>query len=726
MTSTLNADSVTLSPLPGVLSHGLVAVSTFGLLSFCCSTSLFFYLSYRLISWRKSGKEAPTNQFLILIYNLLFADIQQSLAFLLNINTLRNNAILVGTPACFAQGWFVSTGDLASSVFICAIAVHTFLAVVKEYRLPSKAFYSIIALLWTFVYVMAIIGPAKYGPSFYVRASAWCWINSQYDSERLWLHYFWIFAFMFGTILIYAIIFAFLQYRSRSLQVDASVIHDASVMHGGATPLMILYPAIYTVCTVPLAAGRIAALAGHDISLGYFCFAGSMIACNGWLDVLLYASTRAEIVFSPYPPGEETGLETFAFMGKGHKLGTTTTIHASNRKTDRERDGDIRLAERTRKGSFGSASAERLYGLDKIEVKGEIFITSDAAHPDDFGERRLKGVLGGSDNSATWDSENENMKIVYSCRECIAVTGVGLYNDPDAGDWIAPLNFTARWDDAGYNPPTRDQIGVIRQHPVNGRYGFPFHEACWSLLEKAHSPEPVPCEALFEICRSLPFPSEGSGLSWGHDFEGLVLVDNQDRYPWEDRFVDRDSHWALSLGARNDPYHVPEIQQLPREDFQAPPAISFSGQVTTVADCFAALPEEIRIVIASNLPTVDALNTRRASRSFLAIFYSQQFWAPRFRANADRTLRGIEFHHNTEDVPIEYRKLGRYKSSEYAKVIHFSIDGPGGEVIDAIEVYLRYYGGENVFWFYKHEALESFKPWVNNLDFYESWEILPL
>jgi hypothetical protein len=231
---------------------------------------------------------------------------------------------------------------------------------------------------------------------------------------------------------------------------------------------------------------------------------------------------------------------------------------------------------------------------------------------------------------------NANLRsIVYFSRECIAVTGVGLYNDPDGGEWIAPLNFTARWDDAGCNSSTRDKIGVIRQHPVNGRYGFPFHEACWSLLEKAHSPEPIPCKALFEVCRSLPFPSEGTGLNWGHDFEGLVLVDNQNLYPWEDRFVDRDCYWALSLGARNDPYHVPEIQQLPYEDFQAPPAVSYSRP--TVVDCFAALPEEIRIAIASNLPTVDALNTRRASRSFLSIFYSQQFWASRFRANADRS-----------------------------------------------------------------------------------------
>jgi len=176
---TLSASSQTLSPLPSVLSHGLVAVSTFGLLSFFCSTSLFFYLTYKIIKWRlKSQGKEPMNQFLFLIYNLLLADIQQALAFLLNISALRNNAILVGTTTCFAQGWFVSTGDLASSTFICTIAIHTFLGVVKNYRLPSTGFYPAVALMWVFIYGLGIAGPLMHGKDFYVRASAWVCIHS--------------------------------------------------------------------------------------------------------------------------------------------------------------------------------------------------------------------------------------------------------------------------------------------------------------------------------------------------------------------------------------------------------------------------------------------------------------------------------------------------------------------------------------------------------------------
>ncbi|KAF4632349.1 hypothetical protein G7Y89_g5780 [Cudoniella acicularis] len=359
----LDSDSSTLSPLPDVLSHGLVAVSTFGLLSFFCSISLFFYLTWKLIIWhRYAVVKTPTNQLLLLIYNLLLADIQQACAFLLNITALRNNAIIVGTPVCFAQGWFVSTGDLASSVFICMIAVHTFFGVVRNYRPPTGAFYCCIFAGWAFVYTMAAIGPIIHGKDFYVRAAAWCWINDAFSSERLWLHYFWIFVAMFSTALIYASIYLWLRTKTQAGDIPSKTVH-------GATPLMILYPLIYTVCTAPLASLRIYALAGHDVSLGFFCMAGTMIACNGWLDVLLYASTRSDIVFAEGPPSEDTGLGTFVFMGNGRSMGNANAVGTPGY----DRNGS-RLGSLGRR-SQDSDSLEHLYGLGRIGMKAEVTST---------------------------------------------------------------------------------------------------------------------------------------------------------------------------------------------------------------------------------------------------------------------------------------------------------------------------------------------------------------
>lgn len=73
------------------------------------------------------------------------------------------------------------------------------------------------------------------------------------------------------------------------------------------------------------------------------------------------------------------------------------------------------------------------------------------------------------------------------------------------------------------------------------------------------------------------------------------------------------------------------------------------------------------------------------------------------------TLRNVQFHFNVEDIPAANRRLGRFKTFEYAKTMHFDIDGPGGEFINAVTVYLRYFASENVLWYYKEGQLESFK-----------------
>jgi hypothetical protein len=94
--------SQTLSPLPRSLSVGLIPVAVFGILSFVAATGLLFLLTFRMIQWNRKSRQV--NQFIILIYNLLLADLQQSLAFLLNAQWLVQDGIQVGTSTCWAQG----------------------------------------------------------------------------------------------------------------------------------------------------------------------------------------------------------------------------------------------------------------------------------------------------------------------------------------------------------------------------------------------------------------------------------------------------------------------------------------------------------------------------------------------------------------------------------------------------------------------------------------------
>ncbi|KLU85244.1 hypothetical protein MAPG_04272 [Magnaporthiopsis poae ATCC 64411] len=270
----------TIAPLPTALRRGLIAITVCGTLSFVTTLSLLVYLSYMLVRWyirppprqsatvsamvsesseratEKSGmpltdvylcpkaggeedgaadregkasslrerlRRDPPNQFLILIYNLVLADLQQAVGFTVSLAWLITDQAESGGQMCWMQGWFVSTGDLGSSLFTCAIAIHTYLAIIRDYRLPSWAFYLSIGLLWGFNYMTAVLGVIinhyRADPGgLYVRVMAWCWVNTAYSDLRLGLHYLWIFTSLGLTTSIYIYIFAYLHIHQNLLE----------------------------------------------------------------------------------------------------------------------------------------------------------------------------------------------------------------------------------------------------------------------------------------------------------------------------------------------------------------------------------------------------------------------------------------------------------------------------------------------------------------------------
>ncbi|KAI3534381.1 F-box domain-containing protein [Colletotrichum filicis] len=206
---------------------------------------------------------------------------------------------------------------------------------------------------------------------------------------------------------------------------------------------------------------------------------------------------------------------------------------------------------------------------------------------------------------------------VTSSPNGVILTGVGLYDDPARGAFIAPVDPKRRWDDPTYDSTDEDQFGAMGFPPVNGRHGFVFHEACWDLLEKAFHPSPVPLLRLFDVCESLPFPLLSVGISWGHDYGGASIVDNEHHFPFEDRFSDRDYMDPDPVLSAN-PYEAEEAHHLLTEAPEEPP--SPEGPIFNAAapeperDSFYALPEELRSAIAICLPTLDVLNLRLSSR----------------------------------------------------------------------------------------------------------------
>lgn len=311
-------------PVPPHIYPWLRAVVALGFISFIASVSLLAVLTYKLIRWRIKSKRS--NQFVILIFNLLWADLQQSLSFFLNVEWLLNGRVQIESPTCFAQGWLVSTGDLGSGVWCFIIGLHTFASVILDFRLTPRSFYLVILLLWVFILGVSSIGIALHPNHLYVRSGVWCWIHHDLKELRLWTHYFWIFFFEFGNVIIYALIYAILIHRIRNGYYTSE---EAKRVRSIAN-LMVVYPLVYVICTLPLASACMASMTGSRPSLARLCLSGAMITSNGWLDVLLYTCTRRIMIFSDEPPSNNLGIDTFAafWAEKPRRFGGECTIEA--------------------------------------------------------------------------------------------------------------------------------------------------------------------------------------------------------------------------------------------------------------------------------------------------------------------------------------------------------------------------------------------------------------
>ncbi|POS84175.1 hypothetical protein EPUL_006373, partial [Erysiphe pulchra] len=244
---------------------------------------------------------------------------------------------LVGpNVTCDVQGLLIQIGDVASGLWALAIAVHTFLNIVAQKTVAHRTFVTSVVLLWSFIIILAALGPLRSAKDFFVPAGAWCWVNKNNHSERLYLHYMWIFTAELGSVALYTFMFFYLRFRIITSTPSKSVAHSTAsgfcvkiftsrnkipplpaesitirpsirnVKNFSATRTyilkssrhMVVYTLAYIALTLPLAAGRALSMVGVEPPIGYFTAAGILIACSGFVDVALYVGTRRLLVTS--------------------------------------------------------------------------------------------------------------------------------------------------------------------------------------------------------------------------------------------------------------------------------------------------------------------------------------------------------------------------------------------------------------------------------------------
>lgn len=160
-------------PLLGSDRSLFIAMGIIALISLFSSLSLLTYLSYRFVYWQLYYKSPlAKNQYVVLIYNLLLVDLQQSIAFLISLYWVSIGSVHSGEVACYLQGWWIQIGDPGSGLFVLSIALHTGAVVLRGRQVTFKTFIWCVVGLWAFILILGFIPVGLYGKDVFMVSEA--------------------------------------------------------------------------------------------------------------------------------------------------------------------------------------------------------------------------------------------------------------------------------------------------------------------------------------------------------------------------------------------------------------------------------------------------------------------------------------------------------------------------------------------------------------------------
>lgn len=153
---------------------GLLTIGSFATISVLFTSALLSFITWRLIAWKSHYQSSiQHNQPLILVYQLLWADFLQSLGFLISFHWAAGRQITGPSGVCFAQGWLIQLGDVASAFFVLAIAVHTTAQVILSRSVSYRVLIYGIVGIWVFALLLTALAPIIGGRFIFLRAGMW-------------------------------------------------------------------------------------------------------------------------------------------------------------------------------------------------------------------------------------------------------------------------------------------------------------------------------------------------------------------------------------------------------------------------------------------------------------------------------------------------------------------------------------------------------------------------
>lgn len=144
---------------------------------------------------------------------------------------------------------------------------------------------------------------------------------------------------------------------------------------------MVIYPLVYLVLSLPLAAGRMATARGNSPSKTYFGVAGCLMASSGLMDVIVYTVTRRHLISDTE---HSTTDRIYDYTDSQWQTNITTTNAGEGTRT---RKGGLRMGSR-----LGSKFRRSIPTVDK-ETRNSPFedSTDDIVQKDDVEMNNLDG-----------------------------------------------------------------------------------------------------------------------------------------------------------------------------------------------------------------------------------------------------------------------------------------------------------------------------------------------
>lgn len=207
--------------------------------------------------------EKPTD---ILMFSLFIADLLQAISSVMDLKWVGSGHVEVG-EFCSAQGIIKQLGQVGVALSTLAIALYTFIGVWMGMPIQSnRVTGAIIGVVWLFISLLTLLGNVlndRAREGFERPTPYWCWIGEPFFMWRLFGEYLWLWITLFISIITYIPLYF---WSCGNITFDdiswwKFTIHraDHSEELKGIrrhSLIMLLYPGIYCLITLPLSVVR--------------------------------------------------------------------------------------------------------------------------------------------------------------------------------------------------------------------------------------------------------------------------------------------------------------------------------------------------------------------------------------------------------------------------------------------------------------------------------------